>query len=1053
MTRIAIFLLLSVAAFAQSRPRAGEYALILEDPPVAQKAQSRGALTSREAVAHRQRVETAQGSVLKELAARKIAVRRSASLLVNAIYVEADRATALSLASIPGVKRVQFLPPVRRDLSAAVNVVNASTAWSAVGGAGNAGTGIKIGIIDTGIDQNHPGFQDASLTPPSGFPKGDSGFTNSKVIVARSYVSLISAHQYALPDDNSPRDRTGHGTNIAMIAAGVQNTSPLGAIQGVAPKAFLGNYKIFGSPGVNDYTYDDVVEKAMEDALADGMDVVTLSLNEGDIADYGPLDSQAACGEAVCDVRAQGVENAIKLGLTVVTSAGNAGDHGQKLPTRTSIDTPGTAPSAITVGATMNSHAVYQTVRFGSSTVRGLFGDGTRAAAPINAPARDVASTGDNGLACSALPAGSLTGRIALIQRGTCYFDTKINNAQAAGAVAVVMYQVDGSDAIYPILYIQNTAIPTVLIGNTDGKALKAYLAANPDAQVTLDPAFNFADDPNVNSVAVFSSRGPSLGNFAAARDFALKPELVAPGANIYTATQTYDPNGDSFHPSGYNGVSGTSYAVPFVAGAIALVKQKNPNINTPGRLKSAVVNSASSVDLQGSPRITDAGAGKLNIGDAVSVAATLEPAGIGFGPIGTATLPINRSVIITNVSSAQATFTFTVRETAAASSAHVQVSPSSVSLASGANATVTVSLSGSRPSSGAYEGFIDVTGAGTTLHLPYTFFVGDGVPYNVYTVSGGSFIGYPGDQGWLLTLRMLDQYGVPVAGYPVSFRTPAAGGKVEFGDNSTDVIGNAAWFIDMGTQLGDQVFTATAGGLTQEFGGYARRLPTVKSGGVVNAATFQAGQGFAPGSYISIFGTDLADTVAAETTPYLPVSLASTAISFIGGGLSLPGELHFVSPGQVNVQIPWEFQGQRSVKMLISWQDFDWTGGITVPLATYSPGIFAVTDVSGGAINAGNPAKRGAAIVIYANGLGPVDKQPASGEATPSTQPPASTTTAPAVTLGAATPQVLFSGLTPGSIGLYQVNVSIPADAPTGNQPLKLSIGGQDVTVNIPIQ
>src|SRR5947208_10912707 len=123
-------------------------------------------------------------------------------------------------------------------------------------------------------------------------------------------------------DDVTPRDRVGHGTALAMIAAGVRNTGPLGAIQGIAPKAFLGNYKIFGSPGVNDYTYDDVVEKALEDALADGMDVVTLSINEGDLAEYGTLDSTAACGDPVCDVRAQGVENAIKLGLTIVTSAG-----------------------------------------------------------------------------------------------------------------------------------------------------------------------------------------------------------------------------------------------------------------------------------------------------------------------------------------------------------------------------------------------------------------------------------------------------------------------------------------------------------------------------------------------------------------------------------------------------------------------------------------------------------------------------------------------------------------------------------------------------------
>jgi uncharacterized protein (TIGR03437 family) len=137
---------------------------------------------------------------------------------------------------------------------------------------------------------------------------------------------------------------------------------------------------------------------------------------------------------------------------------------------------------------------------------------------------------------------------------------------------------------------------------------------------------------------------------------------------------------------------------------------------------------------------------------------------------------------------------------------------------------------------------------------------------------------------------------------------------------------------------------------------------------------------------------------------------------------------------------------------MLIAWQNFSWTDGITVPLATYSPGIFAITDVGGNPISAGNPAKRGSGIVIYANGLGPVDNQPASGEATSPVQPFSATKTPATATIGSSTGQVTFTGLTPGSIGLYQVNVLIPADAPAGSQVLKLSIGGQDVSMNINI-
>ena len=111
-----------------------------------------------------------------------------------------------------------------------------------MGGAPSAGAGIRIGIIDSGIDQNHPGFQDSLLKPPPGFPKGDATYTNHKVIVARSYVALDAA-VYDTPDDYSARDHMGHERH-AMIAAGAQNTGPLATIQGVAPKAFLGNSAI-----------------------------------------------------------------------------------------------------------------------------------------------------------------------------------------------------------------------------------------------------------------------------------------------------------------------------------------------------------------------------------------------------------------------------------------------------------------------------------------------------------------------------------------------------------------------------------------------------------------------------------------------------------------------------------------------------------------------------------------------------------------------------------------------------------------------------------------
>ncbi len=1058
-----VLLVIGALSFVHSRSQVGEYAIILQDPPVAQKIQSRTELHSAAAQLQLTRVRGAQSSVVAELKRRKVAVQWAGQILANVIYVKTTHDTALQLRSIPGVVHVVYLPPLKRDLTTALNLMNIPQAQNALGGAANAGAGIKIGIVDSGIDQNHAGFQDASLTPPAGFPKGDASFTNNKVIVARSYVALSndSDPQYSLPDDNSSRDHMGHGTAIAMIAAGVQNTSPLGAIQGVAPKAFLGNYKIFGSPGITDYGSYAAVQQALEDAVSDGMDIVTLSLEEGSPIGVGPLDSGSACDNSpgvACDPYSSFVENAVKLGIVVVTSAGNDGNIGTLPVTAGSIHSPGTTPSAITVGASTNAHALYQAVHAGASglqNIHALFGDGPHISSPLTAPLVDVAQLGNDGLACTALPAGSLAKSIALIQRGTCNFNVKINYAQQAGAVGVIIYQVSGTDSIFSTLFAQDTGIPAVMIGNTDGTALKTFIDGNAGAAGTLDPAFT-ASSLVSNVVAPYSSRGPSIGTFSTVSPvLVLKPELVATGDNIYTATQKFDPNGDGYNASGYTAVSGTSYAVPMVAGAVALVKQKNGSLTSPAQLKSAVTNTASQgdiVDATGSQaRVNAVGAGKLKADDALNVTATLDPATLSFGAITATTVSASLNLHITNVSGSTATFTFAVQQRDADSKASVSVSPASLTLTGRQQSTVAVSLRGSRPNAGAYEGSIVITSPNaTTLHVPYQYLVGTGVPADIYSIRGAAFAGLSLED--YVGFRVVDQYGLPVANTPVVFQVTKGGGQITLGDAQTDALGDAYANYTYGSSPGDQIITATSGGLSIEFDGYARNYPTISTGGVGNAAPSVPGQGLAPGSYISIYGSDLADTTATYSTPSLPVSLASVSVSFDGGGLSLPGHIHFVSPGQVNVQIPWEFQGQTSVQMKVTLHlDYYLSSFLyTVPLATYSPGVFGVVDASTGAIGT---TTRGNTVLIFMNGLGPVNATPASGDPTTS-QSYVTTNATPTVTIGNSSAQVMFSGLAPGFVGLYQVNAVIPAGAPTGNQPLVVTIGGvASKAVNITVQ
>jgi minor extracellular serine protease Vpr len=1053
-----ILCLMALPVFGAVRSRMVEYALVLEDAPVVEQIATRAELAGHDARLKLARIETAQRSVRTQLAARKFAVRGAVQLLANAVFVSAEQSRAAELRSIAGVKRVQRLPRLKRHLNTALDLMNVQQAWTNIGGSSSAGAGVKIGILDTGIDQAHAGFQDASLATPSGFPKGESAYTNGKVIVARSYVSLLvnpdNDAAYSRPDDLSPRDRVGHGTAIAMIAAGAQNTGPAATIQGVAPKAWLGNYKIFGSPGVNDVTFYSVLAKAMDDAYTDGMDIVTLSLGEGDPSIFGPADTDTACGtDSICDVRAQMVENAVAKGLTVICSAGNSGDYGLQFPMLNSIHTPGTAPSAITVGATTNRHIWYASLKpQGGTAVKAIFGNGPKLSAAFTAQLKDVTATGNDGLACTTLAAGSLTGYIALIQRGTCAFSDKAAFAVAAGAVAVVIYQSSGND--YPFeIKDANFGVPIAMVGYTDGVSLKTAASSTPN--VTLDPALAPVD-ATYNTVWDSSSRGPAIGTLG------IKPEIAAVGTDLYTAAQKLDPNGQAYAASGYTTVTGTSYAVPMVAGAVALVKQKYPTL-TPALLKSLVVNTARHDDVTGTnglARVTDFGAGKLNAADAVNATAAAEPATLSFGVITSSALPKSLTLKLTNIGSATATFNFAVNQRASDtdSRASVSVQPTSLQLTAGQQQSVTVTLQGSLPSAGTYEGYIDITGSGSTLHVPYLYIVSSNLAYNAFPVVGATFTGNPGDDFWSIAFRVTDQYGAPVSGLTTQFAAVTGGGTISLADASTDINGLAYANIALGSQLGDQIFTGTAGGLSVEFDGFAGVAPAISTGGVVNAASNVFNKGLAPGSYISIYGSALAPSTSVAQTSSLPLSLATVSVSFDAATLSVPGHLHFISPGQINVQIPWELQGQSSVQMKVSIGDIS-TSLFTLALASTSPGIFvrnglaAALDTNYALIDSSNPAQRGQAVQLYVNGLGAVDNTPVSGEPT-SSQTLARTTAQPTVTIGGQTATVLFSGLAPGNVGLYQVNVTVPSGAPTGSQPVVISIGGADSpSATMPVQ
>jgi uncharacterized protein (TIGR03437 family) len=367
-------------------------------------------------------------------------------------------------------------------------------------------------------------------------------------------------------------------------------------------------------------------------------------------------------------------------------------------------------------------------------------------------------------------------------------------------------------------------------------------------------------------------------------------------------------------------------------------------------------------------------------------------------------------------------------------------------------------------------------------------FLVGSGVAYNVNLVAGSYLEGVPGqDLGVMPVVQVVDQNGVPVAGAAVSlsvsqrgsltFRS-VAGAPACSPSNSTTVTACAtdsygfAWVdLVLGSQIATPTITVTAVGLTNTIDVYIVAQPTITTAGVVNDATFKGP--IAPGSYIAIFGTNLVDadylwnpagdgpTLTAKND--LPMVIDGTTVSFDvpSAGISVPGYLVFVSPLQVNVQVPWELAGQSSVEMKVSGDDGYLLGNVvTVTLAQYTPAFFvgagtiaAQDAVTGVQILAGNPAHAGEILALYANGLGPVTNAPASGGAAPGGANLASTTTQPVVMIGGQQAQIGFSGLAPGYPGLYQINATVPSGL-TGNQNVTVSIGGQTSPVAVlPVQ
>jgi minor extracellular serine protease Vpr len=592
---------------------------------------------------------------------------------------------------------------------------------------GADGAGIKIGVVDDGLDQTNPYFNPAGFSYPAGFPRGITTATTPKVIVARVFPGPNAGRAGRLPTDP---ESSFHGTHVAGIAAGdAGTTAPAGGdhprvtgLSGVAPRAWLGNYRVFTVPTPIGHVADTPeIVAAFEAAVKDGMDVINFS---GGGPEVEP--SNDALIATVHAVAAAGV-------VPVIAAGNDRDDFGDG-----TVGSPGTAPDAITVAAVSNTHvfapALDVTEPGGPTGIPFLGANGQRA--PVawgraNQTLVDVGSiTGTDGRlverrlcgpshaldrAQGTLPPGSLNGAIVLVQRGVCPFDTKAEQARAAGASGIVFAdnregEANGVPARLPI--------PGGMVSNLDGVRLRDFMAGHggrTTIRVGRDPLELETGRGGV--VTSFSSSGPTPFRHD------LKPDLAAPGGQILSSTL------ENTDASRFAVFDGTSMATPHVAGAAALLLQLHRSW-TPAEVKSALMSTAADA-WQDTARTTVAsvplaGAGLVALPAATDPQLFTAPASLSFENLRTISASASKTIAlrILDAGNGAGTWSVGIALQHVTPGASVDTAPVAVVPPGGeTDIEVHANAAPDTPTSEAY-GFVTLTKGTVTRRIPYYFLV-----------------------------------------------------------------------------------------------------------------------------------------------------------------------------------------------------------------------------------------------------------------------------------------------------------------------------------------
>jgi hypothetical protein len=550
-------------------------------------------------------------------------------------------------------------------------LINAPQVWSgAATGVAKRGEGVIVGVIDSGANLGSPSFAAVSPldlvngqpyrhvnpygagrfrgfcdpTNPLNNPARD--LCNDKLIAGWDYMDpLLPPAQLRNGRLNPNRgtegsgfeDENSHGSHTASTAAGNPRTGVISGatvnLTGVAPRAnviiYDACYTRFDNVGPCPFA---ATTASINQAVADGVDVINYSIGGG-TAPWSDATSLAFLG-------------AHNAGVFISASAGNsgpgAGTTGHRQPWVTTVAASTTDRS----GFGFFAGYAGQTGAIGRSVVNPATGGAPSSvitatiAAPLAVspnfnrtvpPLPTLNGTPDDG--CDAYPAGTFTGKIALVRRGTCGFAVKVDNARAAGAVAVIISNsgIDGNngDFLGNVAGPPQATIPTVTISFTAAAALIPFAAANPTTNYEIRfPAEGVATTPDV--LAAFSSRGPS--NFEV-----MKPDVTGPGVAILADYARFNPATGRGDPAGNNNIgllSGTSMSSPHNAGAAALLASLYPTW-TPMEIKSALVTTGVTNGVlkeTGAPSDPfDRGGGRVDVATAARVGLVMNETAANF--------------------------------------------------------------------------------------------------------------------------------------------------------------------------------------------------------------------------------------------------------------------------------------------------------------------------------------------------------------------------------------------------------------------------------------